>query len=289
MTDTLDTLVQLLSLERIEQRLFRGNSQDLGYPQLFGGQVIGQAMSAASQTVPAERQVHSFHGYFLRPGDSHKPVVYDVDVMRDGGSFTTRRVNAIQSGQTIFTCSASFHAGEAGFEHQVPMPEVPGPENLPSEWDSLDQIESMLPAQILEKLRQPKPIELRPVTSQDLTNPRPMEPLRHVWFRADGNLPASPALHKYLVAYASDFNFISTALQPHGVSYWTRFVHLASLDHSIWFHRDVRADEWLLYAMDSPWSGNGRGFARGSIFNRAGELVASVAQEGLMRIREDWK
>lgn len=289
MTDTLDTLVSLLSLERIEENLFRGASQDLGFPQLFGGQVVGQALSAASQTVTPERHVHSMHGYFLRAGDSHQPVVYDVDRVRDGGSFSTRRVSAIQKGQTIFTCSASFQADEAGYEHQLKMPEVAGPENLPSEWELMQKFAAHVPERVAEKLRRPKPIEIRPVTLQDPINPQPEEPIRHMWFRADGALPDNPALHKYLVAYASDMNFIGTALQPHGVTFWTRFIQLASLDHAIWFHREVRADEWLLYAMDSPWAGNARGFARGSIFNRAGELVASVAQEGLMRVREDWK
>ena len=289
MAETLDTLVSLLALERIEENLFRGNSQDLGFPQLFGGQVIGQALSAASQTVAPERHVHSIHGYFLRPGDSHLPVVYDVDRVRDGGSFTTRRVSAIQKGQTIFTCSASFQADETGYEHQLPMPEVPGPDNLPSDGELLHKLESVLPRKVIEKLRRPKPIEIRPVTLLDPCNPQPMEPVRHVWFRAAGTLPDNPAVHKYLMAYASDFNFVSTALQPHGVSFWNKFIQLASLDHAIWFHREVRTDDWLLYSMDSPWAGNARGFARGSIFNRAGQLVASVAQEGLIRVREDWK
>lgn len=289
MTETLDTLVSLLSLERIEENLFRGNSQDLGFPQLFGGQVIGQALSAASQTVEPDRHVHSIHGYFLRPGDAHQPVVYDVDRVRDGGSFTTRRVSAIQKGKTIFTCSASFQIAETGYDHQLPMPDVEGPENLPSERELLHKLEHLVPQRVVEKLLRPKPIEIRPVTLLDPLNPQPMEPIRYLWFRADGKLPDNPAVHKYLMAYASDFNFVSTALQPHGVTFWSKFIQLASLDHAIWFHREVRADDWLLYAMDSPWAGNARGFARGSIFNRAGELVASVAQEGLMRVREDWK
>ncbi|MGE4405233.1 acyl-CoA thioesterase II [Pseudomonas sp.] len=288
MTQILDALVHLLTLERIEENLFRGTSQDLGFPQLFGGQVLGQAISAASQTVVPERHVHSLHGYFLRPGDSHQPVVYDVDRVRDGGSFTTRRVSAIQKGQTIFTCIASFQAQETGYEHQLPMPDVIGPEDLPSEWELLDKLSPMVPERVMEKLRRPKPIEIRPVTLADPANPQPMEPVRYIWFRADGTLPDSPALHKYLLAYASDFNFIGTALQPHGVSSWSKFIQLASLDHAIWFHRESPVDDWLLYAMDSPWAGNARGFARGNIFNREGQLVASVAQEGLIRVREDW-
>ncbi|MCF6751239.1 MULTISPECIES: acyl-CoA thioesterase II [Stutzerimonas stutzeri group] len=288
MTQTLDTLVNLLTLERIEENLFRGASQDLGFPQLFGGQVLGQVISAASQTVDAARHVHSLHGYFLRPGDSHQPVVYDVDRVRDGGSFSTRRVSAIQKGQTIFTGIASFQADENGYEHQLAMPDVAGPDELPSEWDLLHKLSPLVPERVMEKLRRPKPIEIRPVTVQDPANPQPIEPVRHLWFRADGTLPANPALHKYLLAYASDFSFIGTALQPHGVSSWSKFIQLASLDHAIWFHREVKIDDWLLYSIDSPWAGNARGFARGSIFNRQGQLVASVAQEGLIRVREDW-
>ncbi len=288
MTQILDALVNLLTLERIEENLFRGASQDLGFPQLFGGQVLGQVISAASQTVTPERHVHSLHGYFLRPGDSHQPVVYDVDRVRDGGSFTTRRVSAIQKGQTIFTGIASFQAEETGYEHQLPMPDVIGPDDLPNEWELLHKLSPMVPERLMEKLRRPKPIEIRPVTLVDPANPQPIEPVRHLWFRADGSLPDSPALHKYLLAYASDFSFIGTALQPHGVSSWSKFIQLASLDHAIWFHREVKMDDWLLYSIDSPWAGNARGFARGSIFNRQGELVASVAQEGLIRVREDW-
>jgi len=288
MTQTLDHLVNLLSLERIEENLFRGASQDLGFPQLFGGQVLGQVISAASQTVETTRHVHSLHGYFLRPGDSHEPVVYDVDRVRDGRSFTTRRVSAIQKGRIIFTGIASFQAEESGYEHQLQMPDVVGPEDLASEWELLHKLTPLVPERVMEKLRRPKPIEIRPVTLQDPTNPQPLEPIRHLWFRADGTLPASPALHKYLLAYASDFSFVGTALQPHGVSSWSKFIQLASLDHAIWFHREVKLDDWLLYSIDSPWAGNARGFVRGSIFNRAGELVASVAQEGLIRAREDW-
>ncbi|HBC24733.1 MAG TPA: acyl-CoA thioesterase II, partial [Pseudomonas sp.] len=258
MTQILDALVNLLTLERIEENLFRGASQDLGFPQLFGGQVLGQVISAASQTVTPERHVHSLHGYFLRPGDSHQPVVYDVDRVRDGGSFTTRRVSAIQKGQTIFTGIASFQAEETGYEHQLPMPDVIGPDDLPNEWELLHKLSPMVPERVMEKLRRPKPIEIRPVTLVDPANPQPIEPVRHLWFRADGSLPDSPALHKYLLAYASDFSFIGTALQPHGVSSWSKFIQLASLDHAIWFHREVKMDDWLLYSIDSPWAGNAR-------------------------------
>ncbi|TLX60596.1 acyl-CoA thioesterase II [Stutzerimonas nosocomialis] len=288
MSQILQALVDLLTLEPIEENLFRGNSQDLGFRQLFGGQVLGQALSAASQTLEPERQVHSLHGYFLRPGDAGLPVVYLVDRVRDGGSFSTRRVTAVQKGKTIFTCSASFQTFEEGFEHQLQMPDVVGPEDLPSELELAGQLSHLLPEPMREKILLPKPVEIRPVTFQNPLDPKPMEPVRHAWFRADGMLPDDPALHKYLLAYASDFGFIGTAMLPHGVSVWQRSMQLASLDHAIWFHREVRMDEWLLYSMDSPWAGNGRGFARGSIFNQAGQLVASVAQEGLMRKRDDW-
>ncbi len=288
MSQILQALVDLLTLEQIEENLFRGNSQDLGFRQLFGGQVLGQALSAASQTLEPERQVHSLHGYFLRPGDAGLPVVYLVDRVRDGGSFSTRRVTAVQKGKTIFTCSASFQTFEEGFEHQLQMPEVVGPENLPNELELAGQLSHLLPEPMREKILLPKPVEIRPVTFQNPIDPKPMEPIRHAWFRADGMLPDDPALHKYLLAYASDFGFIGTAMLPHGVSVWQKSMQLASLDHAIWFHREVRMDEWLLYSMDSPWAGNGRGFARGSIFNQAGQLVASVAQEGLMRKRDDW-
>lgn len=288
MTQVLDELVALLSLETIEENLFRGVSQDLGFRQLFGGQVIGQSLSAASQTVEAERQVHSMHGYFLRPGDATLPVVYQVDRVRDGGSFSTRRVLAIQKGRPIFSCSASFQLPEEGFEHQIAMPEVPGPEGLLSEQELSRQNIYLLPEGVRERMDFDMPIEIRPVNPTDALRPEPCEPCKYLWFRADGTLPDNPALHKYLVGYATDFGLLTTSLLPHGASFWQRSMQIASLDHSLWFHRDVRADEWLLYAMDSPWAGNGRGFARGSIFNRAGQLVASVAQEGLIRHRADW-
>ncbi|HSC85240.1 MAG TPA: acyl-CoA thioesterase II [Pseudomonas sp.] len=289
MSRVLDDLVALLSLEAIEENLFRGVSQDLGFRQLFGGQVLGQSISAASQTVESGRHVHSMHGYFLRPGDPTLPVVYQVDRVRDGGSFSTRRVTAVQKGAPIFTCAASFQADEEGFHHQIQMPDVPGPEELKSETELAQLVAHLLPERMRERAVSAKPIEIRPVTRSNPFDPKPCEPAKYVWFRADGALPDIPAIHKYILAYASDFNLLTTSMLPHGVSVWQKFMQVASLDHSLWFHRNVRADEWLLYAMDSPWAGNARGFARGSIFNRQGELVASVAQEGLIRLREDWK
>ncbi|WP_213875414.1 acyl-CoA thioesterase II [Pseudomonas sp. dw_358] len=288
MSEVLNDLVDLLSLEPIEENLFRGRSQDLGFRQLFGGQVLGQSLSAATQTLETDRHVHSLHGYFLRPGDAQLPVVYMVERVRDGGSFSTRRVTAVQKGKQIFTCSVSFQVDEVGFEHQASMPEVVGPEDLPTEIELMQAAAHLMPEHLREKLLCPKPIEVRPVTVRDPLNPEPAEPIKYIWFRADGTLPAQPALHKYLLAYASDFNLLTTALLPHGKSVWNRDMQLASLDHSLWFHGNVQADEWLLYAIDSPWAGNARGFARASIFNREGRLVASSAQEGLIRHRKDW-
>ncbi|MCC6077561.1 acyl-CoA thioesterase II [Pseudomonas sp. GCM10022188] len=289
MTQVLDELVALLSLETIEENLFRGVSQDLGFRQLFGGQVIGQSLSAASQTVNADRHMHSMHAYFLRPGDATQPVVYQVDRVRDGGSFNTRRVLAIQKGRPIYSCSVSFQQEEEGFSHQVPqMPDVPGPEELLCEQEISQAVGFEQPEGMRERVQFDMPIEIRPVDPSDVGHPQARAPLKYLWVRAAGALPNNPALHKYLMAYASDFGLLTTALLPHGVSFWQRNMQIASLDHSLWFHRNVRADEWLLFALDSPWAGNGRGFTRGNIFNRAGELVASVVQEGLIRQRPDW-
>ena len=288
MSQVLDDLVNLLTLEPIEENLFRGSSQDLGFRQLFGGQVLGQSLSAMSQTVEDARHVHSMHGYFLRPGDAGLPVVYQVDRVRDGGSFSTRRVTAIQKGQPIFTSSASFQYDEGGFEHQTTMPDVVGPENLPSELDMMRLRAHLIPESMREKLLCAKPIEFRPVVGEDPFNPQVSDPIKYVWFRADGTLPDNLALHKYLLAYASDFGLLTTSLLPHGKGVWQRDMQVASLDHALWFHGELRMDEWLLYAMDSPWAGNSRGFSRGSVYNRAGKLVASVTQEGLIRHRKDW-
>jgi acyl-CoA thioesterase II len=285
MSRVLNELLELLKLESIEEDLFRGQSQDLGFRQLFGGQVLGQALSAASRTVPPERHVHSLHGYFLRPGDASLPVVYTVDRVRDGGSFTTRRVVAIQKGQSIFTMMASFQGEEPGFSHQGGMPQVPGPDSLPTDRELLSRKAHLLPERVREKFLGDKPIEMRPVTYVDPFAPVPHEPLKHVWFRASGPMPDDAQVHRYLLAYASDFNLLTTTLYPHGVGVIQRDMQVASLDHALWFHGDLRLDDWLLYAMDSPWAGNARGLARGQIFNREGRLVASVAQEGLIRRR----
>ncbi|NTX66282.1 acyl-CoA thioesterase II [Myxococcus sp. CA051A] len=284
MSRVLDELLELLKLEVIEENLFRGRSQDLGFRQLFGGQVLGQALSAASQTVEPARHVHSLHGYFLRPGDASLPVVYTVDRVRDGGSISTRRIVAIQKGQPIFTMMASFHGDEVGYAHQAPMPDVPPPESLPTDLELLLRQADRIPARLREKILCDKPIEMRPVAYMDPFNPVPDEPSKAVWIRADGELPEDPQVHKYVLAYASDFNLISTVLLPHAASFFQPQVIGASLDHALWFHGDLKVNDWLLYVMDSPWAGNARGLARGSVYTRDGRLVASVAQEGLLRI-----
>jgi acyl-CoA thioesterase-2 len=287
MSSVLEDLLELLKLEPIEENLFRGRSQDLGFRQLFGGQVLGQSLSAASQTVEPARHVHSIHGYFLRPGDAALPVVYTVDRVRDGGSFTTRRVVAIQKGQPIFTMMSSFQGREEGSSHQAQMPQVPGPEGLPSDLELLSRHAHRMPERVREKFLCEKPIEMRPVAYYDPFEPKPSEPIRHVWFRANGVLPEDPQVHRYVLAYASDFNLLATAMQPHGMTFVNPKLQLASLDHALWFHGDLRMNEWLLYTMDSPWAGNSRGLARGHIFTRDGRLVASVAQEGLLRLRPE--
>jgi len=283
MQSVLGELLGLLRLERLENTLFRGQSQDLGWGAVFGGQVLGQALSAAQQTVPDERQVHSFHGYFLRSGDVRRPIVYEVECIRDGKSFTTRRVVAIQNGRAIFSMSASFQAPEPGYEHHAEMPAAPDPEGLPSETELARRLGDRIPEPLRSRALADKPIEIRPVDPVDPLRPEPRPPRRLVWFRAADTLPDDPALHGYLLAYASDFHFVTTAMQPHGVSWLSPGMQVASLDHAMWFHAPLRLDEWLLYVIDSPAAGGGRGLVRGSFYSRDGRLVASTAQEGLMR------
>jgi acyl-CoA thioesterase-2 len=286
MTAVLDELVKLLALERLEQNLFRGQSQDLGWGTVFGGQVLGQALSAAAQTVPEGRAVHSMHAYFLRPGDVSRPIIYDVDRIRDGSSFTTRRVVAIQSGHAIFNLAASFQSAEAGFEHQDPMPEAPPPESLPTEQQNLAAVAARLPRFMRERATAERPFEIRLFPpGGDPFLPAPSAPQRMVWLRTNERLPDDPALHAYLLAYASDHSFISTALLPHGVTWLTPGMQVASLDHVMWFHQPFRVDEWLLYVIDSPAAHGARGLVRGRIFTHDGRLVASTAQEGLIRQR----
>jgi len=282
MKNAIQELLNHLRLERIEENLFRGESQDIGNPHIYGGQVLGQALYAASQTV-ADRTAHSLHAYFLRSGDKEAPVVYEVDRIRDGRSYTTRRVVAIQHGRPIFNMSASFKTGEAGIEHQCTMPEVPGPEGLPNVTELGKQALADIPDKLSRFLQWQRPIEFRPVQPIHPLHPEPAPPVRQIWIRADGALPDDPPLHKALLAYTSDRSLLGTALLPHGWTFAQGTIRAASLDHAMWFHRDFRLDDWLLYAMDSPNMGHGRGFSRGSIFSRDGKLVASVAQEGMVR------
>ncbi len=286
MSKKLDELIDLLRLEKIEENLFRGQSQDLGWGRVFGGQVAGQALSAAVQTVPVDRICHSLHSYFLRPGDTKKSIVYEVDRIRDGGSFTTRRVVAIQGGRPIFNLSASFQIVEEGFEHQAEMPAVPPPEDLKSELELAQEIADLIPPPLKDMALGERPIEIRPVKPYNVLRPRAREPINRVWYRTAGALPDQPALHQYMLAYASDFQFLGTSLQPHGETWLRPGMQVASLDHAMWFHRPFRLDDWLLYSIESPSASGARGFVRGQFFNRDGVLVASATQEGLIRRRD---
>jgi len=282
-TDVLAELIELLALERIEENLFRGPSQDLGWGTVFGGQVLGQALSAAAQTVPADRVVHSLHAYFLRPGAVDRPVVYDVDRIRDGRSFNTRRVVAIQKGRPIFNLSASFQTEEPGLDHQAAMPDVPPPDTLKSEQALARPFFDRIPEKMRERMYGQRPIEARPVDPINPFRPEVHPPIRKTWYRATGALPDDPSLHRYLLAYASDFGLLTTALRPHGVSWVERRMQVASLDHAMWFHRPFRMDRWLLHVMESPSASGARGLVRGQWFDEGGRLVASTVQEGLIR------
>jgi len=295
MNRLLEDLVKVMTLERLELDLFRGESRDIGSPQVFGGQVLGQALVAASATVEG-RAVHSLHAYFLRRGDFNSPIVYEVDRARDGNHFSTRRVVAIQHGAQIFNLSASFQAPEKGLEHQLDMPEVPGPEALPDLQTYLEEVLPQLPASMRRVLEQKRPFEFRPVqpplivralklAAEPSSEPVPRaSPQRNIWFRAVDRLPDDEALHRCLLAYVSDFNLLDTAMIAHGAPPPGVPFTIASIDHAMWFHHRVRVDDWLLYSTDSPSASGARGFARGSIFSRDGRLVASSSQEGLIRI-----
>ncbi|MCG8619409.1 MAG: acyl-CoA thioesterase II [Desulfobacterales bacterium] len=281
--NVLEELLGLLKLEKIEENIYRGQSQDLGFGNVFGGQVLGQALSAASRTVDDEFNAHSLHGYFMRAGDASLPIVYTVDCLRDGRSFATRGVKAVQKGRTIFSMSASFHKGEQGYAHQDPMPDIEGPEGIEPEVDMARRLSDRIPPKILEKLLCRKPIEIRVVNPVNPFDPKPMPPAKYIWFRAIDKIPDDAAIHRYMLAYASDFHLVSTALYPHGKTFWSPDMQVASLDHAIWFHRDFRMDDWLLHVTRSPSAEGGRGVNFGSIYTRDGTLVASVAQEGLLR------
>ncbi len=280
-------LIELLSLERLEDNLFRGQSRDIGTKYVFGGQVLGQALSAAQATLTQPRHAHSLHAYFLRAGNIEAPIVYEVDRTRDGGSFSVRRVTAIQHGKVIFFCAASFQDAETGGEHQLSMPEVPKPEDLEPAPAIPQEKLALLPTKVQRWLDRQGPFEFRHVYPRDELNPPKRPPFQQVWFRLTEKVGDAPELHRALLAYASDFHLLGTATFPHGISYYQPNVLMASLDHALWFHRPFRADEWLLYAIDSPSAQEGRGLARGMVYDRNGRLVASTAQEGLIRVLAD--
>lgn len=278
-------LVELLDLSPTGDDHFQGDSEDLGFRNVFGGQVLGQALMAASRTVE-ERLPHSLHAYFLRPGNHSLPIDYEVQRVRDGGSFSVRRVIARQDGKEILTGSMSFQGDEQGFDHQLEMPAAHEPEGLMSESDYVEKLLPKIPEAMRAKLARDRPVEIRPIDPVNPLKPEPKPPTKQSWLRVQGDLPDDPILHRCLLAYASDFSFLGTSLNPHGVTFMSPNMQVASLDHAMWFHRDFRMDDWLLYDKDSPSASGGRGFNRGNFFNRDGVLVASTTQEALIRRRK---
>ena len=283
MHPVLSDLIELLQLERIEDNIYRGQSRDIGSAQVFGGQVLGQALSAAHHTV-AERCAHSLHAYFLRRGDMNAPIIYEVDRSRDGGSFSVRRVVAIQHGRPIFNLAASFQKPEKGLEHQAEMPDVPGPDGLQDLTEVSPDILKVIPEKMRRYLTDKRPFEFRPVRPMNFLKPEKLPPVKNVWIKAVDTLPVETSLHQNLLAYVSDYELHGTSTLPHGLPFGQGRVQMASLDHALWFHREVRVDEWLLYSFDSPNASGARGFSRGQFFTEDGRLVASAAQEGLVRV-----
>lgn len=285
MTDALHALLDLLDLEPLEHNIYRGTNRDIGSGRVYGGQVLAQALVAAARTVDPERICHSLHGYFILPGDMSAPIVYFVDRLRDGRSFTTRRVTAIQHGRAIFSMSTSFHVVEDGWDHQAVMPDVPAPESLPREIDLIRGMADRIPEPLRAVYTQDRPIDFRPIDPVDPFDPERRDPVQYLWLRSEGEMPDDPVQHQALLAYASDYRLLATSLHPHRAWVQGSAVQAASLDHSLWFHRPVRVDGWMLYAMDSPTAVGARGFSRGTIYGQDGTLVASTAQEGLIRRR----
>ncbi len=275
-------LLNLIGLEQIEHNIFRGDSAPVVGARVFGGQVLAQALQAAIRTVPEDRLVHSLHGYFILAGDASRPIVYEVERLRDGGSFTTRRITAIQHGRAIFNMSASFQLMQDGLDHQVDMPVVPPPEQLPTSLELAEQYRDQVPG-LFERIQRRQPIQFKPVETPDWIDPRNRPPFQHTWVRFDGQLPDAFAWHQTILAYASDYFLLGTSIKPHRAEHSFANLQVASLDHAMWFHREFRADEWMLYAIDSPSASRTRGFNRGNLFSRDGRLVASVVQEGLIR------
>lgn len=282
----LEDLIRLLRLERIEDNIFRGDSRDIGSAQVFGGQVLGQALSAAQHTVD-DRVAHSLHAYFLRRGDMKAPIIYEVDRARDGGSFSNRRVVAIQHGRPIFNLAASFQTPESGLEHQAEMPDVPGPEGLKDVIEVAEDLSDKIPMKMRRFLTQSRPFEFRPVEPINFAEPKPQPPKKCVWIRTVDDIEDDQALHQNLLAYVSDYELLGVSTLPHGLTFGRGNVIMASLDHGLWFHREFRVDRWLLYAIDSPNASGARGYARGQLFTEDGKLVASTVQEGLVRVVDD--
>ena len=286
MAQAMQELLSILDLEQLEHNLYRGRSPQVGWQRVFGGQVIGQALVASQRTVPAGFGVHSLHGYFMLPGDPSVPIIYEVDRIRDGRSFVTRLVNAIQHGRAIFTLSASFQVAEEGLDFQFDMPaDVPAPESLLSEKELIGQFIDHVPESMKAYWQRDRPIEMKPVVLQHYVSRKKLPPFQNVWIRTTGDVPDDPAIEAAVLAYVSDMTLLDTATFPHGRAIFDRDLQIASLDHSMWFHRRAPMDDWMLYAQDSPSSSRSRGLSRGAIYARDGTLVASVAQEGLMRLK----
>ncbi|PSJ52584.1 acyl-CoA thioesterase [Kumtagia ephedrae] len=286
MSAAMQELLSILDLEEIEHNLYRGRSPKESWQRVFGGQTIAQALVAAQRTVTPERHVHSLHGYFMRPGDTSAPVVYEVDRIRDGGSFTTRRVVAIQHGHAIFSLEASFQLAEEGLDHQIAMPaDVPAPETLMTPAEILRDFGEAVPEGIRRYWSRERPLDIRPVILEHYTSREKLAPVQHVWIRTTGPVPDNRALRAVVLAYLSDMTLLDTSTFAHGRAVFDRDIQAASLDHAMWFHRDVRLDGWLLYTQDSPSAGGSRGFTRGALYSPDGMLIASVAQEGLIRLR----
>lgn len=286
MTAAMQELLSILDLERLEHNLFRGRSPKLDWQRVFGGQTIAQALVAAQRTVEPDRHVHSLHGYFMRPGDTKAPIIYEVDRIRDGSSFTTRRVVAIQHGHAIFSLEASFQVDEEGLEHQAPMPlGVPSPDTLLDQRQLIEQHGENVPEGIRRYWERDRPLEMKPVMLKHYTSREKLEPQQNVWIRTAGPVPADRALRSAVLAYLSDMTLLDTSTFAHGRAVFDRDIQAASLDHAMWFHRTHPLDDWLLYTQDSTSTGNARGFTRGAIYASDGTLIASVAQEGLIRLR----
>ena len=286
MTNALKKTLELFNLTRIDRDLYSWTGESVGFQRIFGGQIMAQCLIAGYQTVTKERMAHSFHSYFLRPGDFNQNIIFEVDRIRDGKSFTTRRVNAIQNGEAIFSCSISFQKREKGLSHQIKMSDIPGPEKLKSDMELRKNLKSKIPKKYLPMWLRDREIETRQVEEVDLLKPQKLPPYRNAWMKPNGKLPTNERIHQALLLYVSDMGLLGSAINPHEVNFMSKNFQSASLDHVMWFHGKVNFNNWILHHMHSPISANARGFSRGSIYTKAGKLIASTAQEGLMRVWE---